>query len=297
MIVKKEFELLKGTKNIISFSSGIMKAQSVEGDVLNVVRTIKLIENRINHFTLKRVSEITENLKVAKNNIHVVNMDYQLPVTYNTTTKKIVLNLQPFDVDEIAKVEPINVYASLAYGICLRNLTIGKYKIKPVYFEAISNWLNTVFVMVFGKEYGLLGAYSNEVEKLKFLIACYILDSFFGIKGDIAYKKAGALSIVDYKSIKNDLKKYDFSKINDLIKSLSDFRVMPGITKVNFLKKILQLFQGINFFPALEDPSRFFSSIVVASISGSNIVPTFISKKYNVDAFNKLLMIGKTIFK
>jgi hypothetical protein len=296
MIIKKEFELLKGTKNIISFSSGVMKAKSVEGDVLNLVRTIKLIENRINHFTLKRVSEITENLKVAKNNIHVVNMDYQLPVTYNISTKKIVLNLQPFDVDEVAKLDPINVYASIAYGICLRNLTIGKYKIKSDYFVQISNWLTTIFVMIFGKEYGLLGGYQNEVPKLKFLIACYILDSFFGITGNTAYKKAGALSAVKYDNIKKDLKKYNFSKISDLIRSLSELKVTPGLTKINFVKKIYPLL-SVNFFPALEDLSRFFSVIVTASISGSNIVPTFISKKYNRDAFEKLLVIGQTIFK
>jgi hypothetical protein len=297
MIIKKEFELLKGTKNIISFSSGVMKAKSVEGDVLNLVRTIKLIENRINHFTLKRVSKITENLKVAKNNIHVVNnMDYQLPVTYNTSTKKIVINLQPFDVDEVAKLDPINVYACLAYGICLRNLTTGKYKIKSDYFVQISNWLNTIFVMVFGKDYGLLGSYSHEVNKLKFLIACYVLNSFFGIKGNTAYKKAAALSPVDYKSIVNDLNKYDFSKISDLIRSLSEQRVMPGLTKLTFVKKIYPLL-SVNFFPALEDISRFFSVIVTASIRGSNIVPTFISKKYNIDAFEKLLVIGQTIFK
>ncbi len=297
MEIKTEFELIKGEKNILNLSSGVLKAHEIPGDIINVVRTIKLIENRINHFTLKKVKSITETLKDAKDNIHVIKTDkYRLPITYNLSTKKIVINLQPLEVDEISRLDPIQVYACLAYGICFRELVTGKYKIKDIYFVQITNWLTTIFVRIFGKEYGLLGSYTDQISKLKFLLACYILDSFFGIKGNPAYKKAGALAATNYENIKNDLKKYNFSNITELIKALSELKVMPGITQVQFLNKILKQFK-MNFFPALEDTSRFFSTIVVVSISGSSIVPTFIGKQYNKDAFEKLLVIGNTIFK
>jgi len=46
-----------------------------------------------------------------------------------------------------------------------------KAKIKDAYFSVIVAYLNTVFVRVFGKEYGLLGVYSNKLPKMKFLLS------------------------------------------------------------------------------------------------------------------------------
>lgn len=296
MIVKEKFILLRDTPNVINVSSGSIKKYSIPGDIQNVVRSIKLVEKQISHFTKKKVLYVASNISVARKEIEVVNIpDYPIPVTYNKSTKKIVLNLNPLNVNEVSKLDTRTVYGMLAYGICLRALVQGKTKLKDSHFAPMVGFLNTLFVRVYGKEFGLLGVYSVKLPKLKFLLSCYILGSFFGITGNTAYKKSSAMSGYNYKDEIDLLKRYDFTRIDSFIKSLSDLKVMPGLNKITFTKKILQYF-GLNFIPAMEDVSRFLSSIVTSNISGSTIVPSFIYT-YNNSEFDKLLTLTKSIFK
>jgi len=296
MQFKEKFILLKDTPNVISLSPSSLHTYTVPGDTQNLVRAIKLVQKQINHFTGKRVKELTEDIFTARKNISVVNIPkYPLPVSYSKSVDKIVINLNPLGVDEIAKVDYKVVYAALAYGICFRDIVTKKIKIKDMYAGPMVAFLNTMFVRLFGKEYGLLGVYSTKLPKLKFLLACYILSSFFDIKGDKAFRKASTASGYSYKAEIDKLKKYDFTRIDDFIKSLSDLKVMPGLSKVHFTKKILQFF-GLNFLPALEDLARFISTITVSNISGGGIAPSFIYT-YNAQEFNKLLEISKIIFR
>ena len=298
MIIKDKFTLLKGTPNVLKLSSGVMKVQAVPGDRANVVRIIRLIERRVrNHYTSNQVFELTSGLREIRKRIHVVNLkDYPLSVSYNKPTKRIVINLSPFGVDEISKVDEMNVYAALVYGLCFESFVTGKKSMKVIYYGPISNWLTTVFVKVFGKEYGLLGPYTAEITKLKFLIACYVLGAFFGVTGTTAYRKAATVSSVDYKAIKDRLSTYNFTKVEDFIKSLSDFKVLPGYEIRKFTAKFYR-FLGINFLPALEDVSRFVSVIATSDVTSSSIIPTFIGKTYNRSEYEKILEISKSVFK
>ena len=296
MVIKEKFVLLKDVPNVLKLSNSVINAHSKEEDILNLVRVLRLVEHRIRHFTSKRVYEIASNISTTKKLIHVINFpQYTLPVSYNSPTKKIVININPFGVDEISKLDPKVIYASVVYGICFSDLVTGKTRVKDLYFPPITQFLTTVFVRIFGKEYGLLGAYATELPKLKFLLGCYILDSFFGVKKDAAYKKASVVSSYPYKADIDQLNKYDFSDIGDFITSLSEMKVMPGLSKYNFTAKFLR-FLTINFLPALEDCSRFISSMLVANIPGSPIIPSFIYT-YNVTEYNKILTITKTIFR
>jgi len=295
MIIKKDFALLKGIPNVTRLSAGSMKNISVPGDRLNLVRAIQLIEKRVNHFTSKRVFSLTSNIREVRKTIHVVNFDYPLHITYNIPTSRIVINLNAFQVDEISRLDPINVYACLVYGICFADLVNQKIKVKDMYYGPITNFLTSAFVKVFGKEYGLLGPYATEINKLKFLISCYILGAFFNVTGLSAYKKSSSLSSIDFKQISDKLNTYDFSNIDAFIKALSELKVLPGIDKHKFAGKLLRYYQ-LNFFPAIEDLSRFLSFIVTSSVRGSNIVPTYMDAT-NTSEFTKILSVGKTIFR
>jgi len=295
MVIKKDFVLLKGIPNILRLSGGVIKANTISGDRANLVRTIQLIEKRVSHFSTKRVFKLTSSLRDVNKTLHVVNIDYPLPVSYNQTSERIIINLGYFQVDEISRLDPINVYACLVYGLAFSDLAKGKVKVKDMYYGPISNYLTTVFVKVFGKEYGLLGPYATEIAKLKFLIACYVQSAYFGLKGLTTYKRASSLSAVDFKNIRDKLDKYDFSDVDQFIKSLSELKVLPGIDKHKFAGKTLRYF-GINFFPAFEDISRFISFIITSSVKGSNVVPTYLDS-INASEYAKILAIGKTIFR
>ena len=99
------------------------------------------------------------------------------------------------------------------------------------------------------------------------MLSVYILASFFGIKDRDSYRLASSISVYNYDDIIDDLNKFDFSSINDFIKSLAHFNIMRGMDRYRFTGKIVR-FTGINFLAAFEDPSRFMGVIAASNISG-----------------------------
>lgn len=295
MIIKDKFSLLKDLPNTLDLSKSVINTYKVDGGPRKVFVILKLIENRINHFTKEPIMNLLSDIR-RRERIYIVNIpNYLLPVTYNKSTNGIVINLAAMGSDDISRHDSKNLYASLVYGLMFSVLVNNKYNVDAKYFSTISNFIVSIMIRLFGKDFGLLGIYSTEIPKLKFLINCYILDSFFGIKENDAYRLAGSASSFDYKNIETELNKYNFYEIKDFIQALNIFKVMPGINRYIFSSKFLRLF-GYNFLPALEDLSRFMSIITTSSLSGTNVVPTFISK-YNEIEYNKLLEISKNIFR
>ena len=297
MFIKDQFSLLKNTPNVLSLSPGALNSITVDNyseTNRRLYAYLKLSENRVSHFTKDKTFKFIENIDIRDKYIRVVNYkDYPLPVSYNKTTGHIIINLSYFTVNDLSMIDQKDLYATIVYGICFFNLVTGKGKVKEEYSNTICNFMLTMFVRIFGKEYGLLGAYSKEILKLKFLISCYVLTSFFGASGDI-YKKAHSVSGFDYKPIEDELKSFDFSDILSFIESLSKLDVFPGITRYKFSSKFLT-FLGLNFIPALEDLSRFISIITISSFVGVSITPTFL-RYYNKSEFDKILTISKGIF-
>jgi len=91
------------------------------------------------------------------------------------------------------------------------------------------------------------------------------------------------------------LGKYDFSKIEDFIQSLSELGVMPGLSLIKFTAKV-HTFLKINGLAAFEDMSRFFCFILTISIPGTKMVPTWVAKKYNEKQYYILVDIMRKMF-
>ena len=297
MIIKPEFSLLKGTPNLLNISDSAISTYEISDNVLReAYALLKLNENNINHFAKDKIFEIMENTKERKKFQIVKFEEYILPVTINKSTKKIVINLKPFDVNDINRLGYNNLFASLVYGYSFNELINNKIKINELYANVITSFLLSIFVRVFGREYGLLGAYAAGIPELKFLLACYILSSFFGYKEyKKLFNKAISIAPFDYQYEYQKLIKYDFSEISDFIKSLSELRIMPGMTIYNFTAKMLR-YLSINFLPALEDLSRYISIIITSSVKGSSLVPAFI-QTYNKTEYGKIIELGKLIFR
>jgi len=296
MIIKEKFSLLKDLPNVLNLSKSTINAYKIEDGPRKVFVIIELMKNRINHFTKDLILELVSDIK-ERRRMDIVNIpNYILPVTYNKSDNGMIVNLISMGSDDISRHDPKNIYALLVYTYAFSKLVSKKVRIDEKYFSTISNFLLSIFIRLFGKDYGLLGIYSTEIPRLKFLINYYILNAFFGVKGQKALRLSGTASTFNYKDIESDLNKFDFSEIKDFINSLSYFKVMPGINKYTFSSKVLRLF-GHGFLPALEDLSRFISIIVTSSLSGSSVVPTFISK-YNEVECSKIIELAKnTIFR
>lgn len=290
MEIKKEFSLLKGTDNIVNISENLLNSYLKKENSSRRVRAIlKLHESKITNFAKKEVINFVEG---NPDKFYVVSFDkYILPLAYNSNDDSIIINLKPFNVEEVSNLSHNTLFSCLLYGMSFRNLVSGKIKIRDSYYPIITNYFTSILIRLFGKQFGLLGRYSSEILTLKFLTSSYILASFFGIERDSNWKKSSSISNYDYREIKDDLQKYDFSDIGDYIKALNDFKVMPGMNKYRFTEKFLKMF-SINFLPALEDCSRFIASIGGSSVSGNQLIPHFI-RKYNEQEYEKLLDLVK----
>ena len=295
MVIKQKFILLRDTKNVLSIPASEIKAALIPDATRNIYMLLKLSENRINHFSKERILRQLSDLSERKK-IHVVKLpDYILPISYNKPTNSIIININSFSTDDVSGIEVRNLYASMVYGITFADLVNKKVNVSEKFAVPIINFLLSVFVRLFGKTYGLLGVYATEINKLKFLLSCYILTSFFGTSGKESFSKAGNIASYNYKEIETELSKYNFSNIDDFIVSLSDLKVMPGINKYSFTDRILKLL-SINFIPALEDAARFIAILTTSNVGGSNLIPTFLYT-YNDVEFNRILTISKNIFK
>lgn len=297
MIVKEKFDLLKNVDNILRMSSATIHKYEIENGPRKVFVVIDMMKNRISHYTKDRIIRMLTHLNERKS-LHVVNMpEYPLPVSYNIPTKSLVINVAPFGVDDVepTKPGPFNLYALMVYAITFGELISGRTKLQDKYSSVMASFLVSVLIRLFGKQYGLLGTFSREIPKMKFLTNLYVLTGFFGIKGLPAYRRAATASAYNYKEIEDRLSQYDFTDISNFIKALSDFGVMPNMNKHVFAQKLLRFF-GINVIPAFEDCSRFVATITTADIKGSNVISTYLSK-YNEREFAKMLEISKVIFK
>jgi hypothetical protein len=198
-------------------------------------------------------------------------------------------------VEEVSSLNPNDLYASLVYAYAFSLLVNKQFKISESYAKPIIDYMLSFYIQVFGKDYGLVGIYASGIPKLKFLIACYILSAYFGHNtGKNLFNKAIPLAPYAYSEEYGELLKYDFSKIEDFIKALSDLKVMPGLSITKFTSKLYRFF-GINILPAIEDCSRFFCNILTSSISGNSMVPKFLFK-YNESRYHTLIDITRRMF-
>lgn len=297
MIVKEKFDFLKGVDNILNIPASSLKNLQIENGPRKVFVVLELMKSRISHYTKKGVFDLISGIEVRKKLKVIVDPDYSLPVSFNKSTKDQIINLSFFGIDDIlsTKPGPQNLYALIVYSIVFSDLVTGKFKISDRLATPITNYFVSILLRLFGKEYGLLGSFASEINKLKFLVNLYILASFFGITGTPALKRAAAASAFDYRKFEDKFKKYNFKNINDFILALSETGVMPNINRHIFASKVLRQF-GFNFLPALEDCSRFIATIATSEIKGSNVVSTYLYK-YNERDFNQILEIPKALFK
>jgi len=294
MVIKDAFSLLKDVPNILNLPGTVIRSNAIPDGQKTLAATLKLIERRIDHFTKERIYHIISSSDLKK--IDVVSLEnYNLPVSYNAKTGSVIINLRAFGVDDISRIDPRNVYACVVYGVTFSDLVKGRAKVKSSQAANFINYFLALMIRLFGKEYGLIGVYSTEIPKLKFLLSCYVLSSFFGEENKGLYRKASILSTYNYRDIEENLSSYDFSKISYLISSLSDLKVMPGINQHLFTARILRHLT-INFIPALEDVSRCISILATSTLTGSSIVPTFIHS-YNTEAFNNIVEIARIDFR
>ena len=70
---------------------------------------------------------------------------------------------------------------------------------------------------------------------------------------------------------------------------------MPGIKVYGFTAKIFRFFK-VDMLAALEDLSRFLSTIMASSVTGSTMIPSFISK-YNEKEYKNIIDLTRKVIR
>ena len=136
MIVKEKFVLLKNVPNTLNLSQAKLKKVSIPLGPRKVFVVLEMMKDKIDHFTKKRIINLVTD-KTERKIIQVVNLpEYNLSISYNRPTDGIIININAFGTDDIypTNPDPKNIYASLVYGICFRDMIKGKVKISQTYF-------------------------------------------------------------------------------------------------------------------------------------------------------------------
>ena len=293
MEIKDQFNLLKNDNFLDVSESELENSVKEENKAKRLHAFLKLNKTKLRHpDTSLALNFLADN----PDKIYVVEFDrYILPISYSRKSDAIIFNLHAFHVDEISQLGVPTVFAGVLYGMIFRKIVRGDARIKDTYYQMITNYMTSVMIRLFGKQYGLLSRYSYHIPALRFFVSSYILASFFGIDGDTNWKRSAKVSGYDYTEVKDKLKKYDMKNILDFIKALSDFGIMPGLNKYRFTEKIIKSF-SINFLPSVEDLPRFFASIYCSSVMGNRLIPNFI-KKYNEQEYANLIDLSRRIVK
>jgi hypothetical protein len=214
--------------------------------------------------------------KLLKNNLEsydIVNLPkYPLYAAYNTSTRKIVVNMSEWSRKDVLNIPSVDLYALMFYGYICAFYSVNK--IDKSLIPSISNFISSMFFKIFSKQYGLSGSYQDLLPKMRYLITIYTMVSFFDIKQKNTYKLATGIAKVNYDSLNLDLNKYDFFDIGDFIKVLSDADIMPGFDLYTFTSKMLKRF-GIKSLPLFEDPMRFMATMAGGSIPAVSIFPPY----------------------
>ena len=293
MVIKDKFKLISNIDNVIKIPRNTLKTYQLEENSPRHVFTFLTLKQRsINHFAKDAIFNFISDKKLRQQ-LQVVNLDkYPLSASYNIPTKEMIINLKPFDVEEVANLSPNDLYAGVLYSFIFSRLVTGRLNIKDIYARSIINYLNSMLVRVFGKDYGLTETYAGSIPKLKFLLSCYIHSAYFGYKtNEGLFRKASSVAPFMYKEMLGQLMRYDFSDITQFLKALSDLKVMPGIKPYGFTAKIFRFFK-IDMLAGFEDLSRFLSAIMASSVTGSTMVPSFISK-YNEKEYKNIIDLTK----
>lgn len=296
MIIKDKFKLVSNSPNILSIPKNTLMAnQKEENSPRHIFTFLTLKQSSIKHFGKDKVFRFISDKK-AREAIKVVTIDYPLSISYNRPTKGMIINLRPFDVEEVANLSPQDLYAAVLFTYIFSLMVTGRSKIPDIYAKSIVAFLSSMFIRVFGKDYGLTETYAGSIPKLKFLIGCYIYSAFFGYKNDEnLLRRAASVAPYRYQEEKGQILKYNFSDIMQFIKALSDLKVMPGLKSYGFTTKIFRFFH-IDMLSAMEDLSRFIGAIAASSVTGSNIIPSFMSR-YNEREYNNILDLAKKVLR
>jgi len=289
-MITKYIELLRGIPNYVGMSQADVDQYAVDNfSREQFIDSVDLFSNRAkNHYTYRYVKfHLDNNFKY----IDIVNIKkYPLLSVYNTNTKKFLINIAASLKSKISNIDPRDMYTMVCYGHCCSCLTTNTIPLE--YAEHFCNYFSLMFLKMFAKKYGITGSYVDLIPQFKYIVSAYILIKFFGLKFEDANKKAKAISKFDSSQLdkKINLSNYNLSKLDGMVKLLSDSQVCPGIGMYRFTETVMRYYGVVNL-AIFEDIMRFCSTLFCCNINSNSFFPQTFQLAYSKTLFEKIIQI------
>jgi len=284
-MIKRVLNLIGGKPNIFTLPQATIDTYKIDDEDKELfLSTVKVFSNRAkSHLTYPYIKLHLDSGLSAFDVVRIPK--YPLPVVFNETTRKVIINLPPTGHRSVTGLEPRDLYALLMMGHSVGKLSSAK--ISTTDSIPFIEFMSAIYLKIFSKKYGLSGSYSKLIPEIRYFVSVYVLVSFFDMSQKDALDRATITSKYDRKDLNVDMNAYDFSSILDLVKVLNDSGVLPGLNLYRFISTMMNIFEMYNL-PLLEDSMRFGSSLMVASINGNTLVPSFV-QSYNQEAYQRIV--------
>jgi len=268
--MKEKLSLLANADNVLTLPQSTIDVFKIDDNMKDVaVTTLNLfLKKAENHFAASKIIKYTEDKLQSFDFVYM--SKYPLPASFNKTTNKGILNVALFNKRDISNVNPRDLYSLLVYCYVFSvNVFIP---LKLDVYAYISDYMFSIYMKIYAKKFGLAGSYESEIPKFRFLIDYFIMISFFNVDKDTAKIKASALSKFNLNNLDVNINDYDFMKISDLIRCLSDSNVLKGLNMYYFVSSMVNrvLTHNICMF---EDPARFMAVLAGSSVSANILFP------------------------
>ena len=147
MLIKDKFELLNQIPNLLNVPPSTLKTyEAEENSPRHIFTFLTLKQKHIKHFTKDKIFKFIGDVQ-ERENVKVINFEkYPLAVTLNGSSKNILINLKPFDVEDVASLNPNDLFAAVMYGYGFSKLINKQFKIKDEYAKPIIDFLTSLLV-------------------------------------------------------------------------------------------------------------------------------------------------------
>lgn len=289
-MITRELYLLRNSPNIVNMSQADVDLYKVDDvDKQQFLDSVNLFSNRAkSHNSYQYVKfHLTNNFKY----FDIVKIKkYPLLAVYNQNTRKCLLNISASLKTNVSNIDPRDMYTMVCYGHCVSCLSCANININ--FGEYFCDYITLMMLKLFAKKYGITGSYVDLIPQFKYIVSVYLYIKFFGLRFNEADKKAKAFSHFDsnllFKKVKVD--NYNLSKIDDMLRLLSDSHVCPGLGTYRFLETVMKYYGVVNL-GIFEDIMRFCSTMFCCTINSNSFFPQIFQLAYSKTSFEKIIQI------
>jgi len=269
--VKQKFELVYGKAgnitNIMPFNASTINSFMIPADEAIYVQNLAMMHGRSKSLV---GSDII--LKHAEECKPVYIDDYPLAGFINKDGNAYA-NVQIINATNTSDYTPADVYSMYLYALSLKYFIKADAKLENTEAD-VAAFIFAIFMKFYGKKSGLVGSHSDLMPKLRYLITLYVHCGMLNNPDNKITRRR--ISSRMYSTFDDMDLNFDFTTIGGMLKAMNKNRIV-SISLNTFSNQVVR-FGGVQSLPMFEDITRFYTTILAGTVSGSKIFSSYWSK-------------------